>query len=81
MQQEQVKEQRLLGLVLACDALGQEAPADAALTTLIAKYAKEDPYDIASVYAHRGEADPAFAWLDKAVQAADPELSLDHVLH
>ena len=48
---------------------------DAALATLIAKYAKADPYNIASVYAYRGEANLAFIWLDQAVQAADPQLA------
>jgi TolB-like protein/Tfp pilus assembly protein PilF len=74
---QQVKdpEGRLVGVALAYHALGQKAQSDAALKTLIAKYAKGNPYDIATVYAYRGEPDPAFAWLDKAVQAADPSLS------
>ena len=49
-------------------ALGQAAEFDAALTELIEKYQQEWAYDIASVLAYRGEADRAFAWLDKAVQ-------------
>ena len=32
------------------------------------------PYNIAYVYAFRGEADKAFEWLDKAVQYEDPGL-------
>ncbi|MGA7538071.1 MAG: tetratricopeptide repeat protein [Steroidobacteraceae bacterium] len=76
IQKEKVEESRLVGLALAYHRLGQKAPSDAALTTLIAKYAKDNPYDIASVYAYRGEADPAFTWLDKAMQAADANLPL-----
>jgi tetratricopeptide (TPR) repeat protein len=76
MQQEKVEELRLVGLALAYRALGQKVSSDAALAALIAKYAKDNPYDIASVYAYGGEADPAFAWLDKAVLANDASLPL-----
>src|SRR6185312_3194812 len=75
MQQEKVESLRLLGMAQVYHALGKKAPSDAALATLIAKYAKDDPYSIASVYAYRGETDLAFVWLDKAVQAADPQLA------
>ena len=44
------------------------------MAALIAKYEKEAPYNIASVYAYRGEADRAFAWLDKAVEFGDTGL-------
>jgi hypothetical protein len=44
------------------------------LAALIAKYEKEAPYNIASVYAYRGEADKAFAWLEKRLPG--PELVL-----
>ena len=37
-----------------------------------AKYEKDAPYNIAYVYAFRGDADQAFAWLDKAVEYGDP---------
>jgi len=74
MQQEKVEPLRLLGMAQAYHALGKKAASDAALATLIAKYAKADPYNIASAYAYRGEANLAFVWLDKAVQAADPQL-------
>ena len=40
---------------------------DTALAALIAKYEKEDSYNISYVYAFRGDADQAFAWLDKAL--------------
>jgi len=74
MQGETVEELRLVGRALVYHALGKKAPADSALTALIAKYAKDHPYDIASVYAYRGEVDPAFAWLAKAMQADDGNL-------
>ena len=48
---------------------------DAALTELISKHEQHYPVEIASVLAYRGEADRAFAWLDKAVAYGDPGLS------
>lgn len=75
IQQEKVEPLRLLGMAQAYHALGKKAASDAALATLIAKYAKDSPYNIASVYAYRGEADLAFVWLDKAAQAAAPQLA------
>ncbi|OOG53831.1 hypothetical protein B0E47_11510 [Rhodanobacter sp. B05] len=75
MQQEKVESLRLPCVAQAYHALGKKAASDAALATLIAKYAKGAPYGIASVYAYRGEADLAFFWLDKAVQAADPQVA------
>jgi len=57
------------------DALGRKADSDTALAALIAKYEKDAPSNIASVYAYRGEADKAFEWLDKAVEYGDPGVS------
>ena len=68
MQQEPDEAHRLEGLVMAYHALGQAAESDAALTELIEKYEQQWSYFIAAVLAYRGEADRAFAWLDKAVQ-------------
>ncbi len=76
MQQETSEVVRLTGLATTYDALGQRAESDAALGQLIYKYEKDESYSIAEAYAWRGEADEAFAWLDKAVQYADPGLSL-----
>ena len=38
---------------------------------MIAKYARVDAYQIAEVHAWRGEADQAFAWLDRAREQRD----------
>lgn len=75
MQQEKAEVWRMIGLPLAYCALGRKADAHAAFADLIAKNAKEAPYNIAYDYAYCGEADPAFAWLDKAVAWQDPGLS------
>src|SRR4030095_10745733 len=62
---------KMIGLPMAYQALGRKADSDAALAALIAKYEKDAPYNIASVYAFRGEADQACKWLDKAVEYGD----------
>jgi TolB-like protein/Tfp pilus assembly protein PilF len=46
--------------------------ADAALRTLIDKYAGLAPYQIAQVYALRNDAKETFAWLDRAWTLRDP---------
>jgi len=76
MQQESFEVYRLIGLPMAYHALGQVAESDAALSELIEKYERDAAYNIAYVLAFRGEADRAFAWLDKAVAYKDPALSL-----
>jgi TolB-like protein/Tfp pilus assembly protein PilF len=63
---------KMIGLPTVYDALGRKPEADAALAALIAKYEKDAAFNIAYVYALRGDADKAFEWLDKAVQYADP---------
>jgi TolB-like protein/Flp pilus assembly protein TadD len=75
IEQETSENWKMIGLPMAYHALGRKAESDAALAALIAKYDKDAPYNIASVYAFRGETDKAFAWLDKAVAYQDPGLS------
>ena len=66
---------RLVYLPTAYHALGQTAESDAALNELIDTYEREAAYNIAYVFAYRGEADQAFEWLDKAVVYNDPGLT------
>jgi len=76
IEQEKSEVWRLIGLPMAYHALGRKTESDAALATLIAKFEEGGaPYNIAYVYAFRGEADKAFEWLNKAVQYQDPGLS------
>jgi len=75
IEQEKSEVWRLIGLPMAYHALGRKAESDAALATLIAKFEKDSSYNIAYVYAFRGDADKAFEWLDKAVQYQDAGLS------
>ena len=74
IEQETSETCKMIGLPMAYHALGRKADSDAALAALIAKYEKDASYNIAYVYAFRGEADKAFAWLDKAVEYGDPGL-------
>jgi adenylate cyclase len=60
--------------MLAYDALGRKADADAALAISENRYADEDAYEIALVHASRGELDQAFGWFDRAYRQHDSEL-------
>src|SRR6266404_281772 len=66
---------RLQGQALAEHAQGQREKSDAALRELIDKYAQESAYQVAEVYAYRGEVDAAFQWLERAYAQHDPGLS------
>jgi len=72
IEQETSEAWKTFGLPMAYHALGRKADSDSAMAALIAKYEKDAPYNIAYVHAYRGEADKAFAWLDKAVEYGDP---------
>ena len=63
-----------MGQALAHDALGQATESDAALARLIEVSEQLAAYNIAYIYAYRGETDRAFTWLNKAVQYRDPGL-------
>jgi TolB-like protein/Flp pilus assembly protein TadD len=67
---------RAIGTALAYSKLGRKADADSALATLIATEEKEASYNIAYIYAFRGEAEHAFEWLDKSVEYNDGGLSV-----
>lgn len=70
---------RSTSIPLALDALGRKAEAEAALSALITTHGKDAAALIAAIYAQRGDAGRAFAWLDKAVHNQDSYLSLVHV--
>jgi predicted Zn-dependent protease len=60
---------------LAYHALGRKKESDRALAELIAKYHKGSAFQVAEVYAFRGEADAAFTWLERAYEQRDAGLS------
>ncbi|HSA93630.1 MAG TPA: tetratricopeptide repeat protein, partial [Terriglobales bacterium] len=66
---------RLYGQALAYHALGRKKEADAALAEFVAKYHADAAFQIAEVYAFRGEADRAFEWLERAYAQRDGGLS------
>lgn len=65
---------RLQGTALASHAHGRRQEADEALARLITRFESQASYNIAAVYAFRGEADHAFEWLDKSITYQDPGL-------
>ena len=69
--QESYEPFRLIGLPLAYHALGREAEFAAARDSLETQLGPLSPYDVASVLASTGDADGAFAWLDRSVAAED----------
>ena len=74
---------RLQGLALAYHALARKQESDLALAELIAKYRLYTAFQIAEVYAFRGEADAAFTWLERAYEQRDsglPEMKGDPLL-
>jgi len=71
MQVEEFEGYRLIGLIMAHNALGQAQASDEVLAELIDKYERDAAFNIAYVLAYRNEADRAFAWLDKAVEYGD----------
>ena len=75
MEREPEPVYRLQGQALAYHALGRKKEADAALAELIAKYQADGAFQIAEVYAVRGEADRAFEWLERAYAQRDVGLT------
>ena len=65
---------KLTGEVLAYHALGRKQESNAALAVLIAKYHPYAAYQIAQVYAYRGESDKSFEWLERAYDQRDTGL-------
>jgi len=67
--------ERTVGQALAYSALGRKTEADAALQQLIDNYQEQAAYQIAEVYAFRGEMDRAFQWLGTARSHKDAGLA------
>jgi tetratricopeptide (TPR) repeat protein len=66
---------RLAGIAMAEHALSHVKESQQALDELIAKHAQDSAYQIAKVYAWRGEKDKAFEWLERAYHQRDGALS------
>lgn len=71
MEQETEAFFRLQGMAIIQHALGKAGASDAALQELIECCAEGAAYQVAEVYAFRGEIDHAFAWLEQAYDNRD----------
>jgi serine/threonine protein kinase/Flp pilus assembly protein TadD len=76
LQQEPDAFWRLYGLALAYWALDKKKESDSAMIELIQGFQADASYQIAEVYAYRGETDKAFEWLDRAYDLRDGGLAL-----
>lgn len=76
IEQEPSEDSKLFGEVLAYYSLGHFDKSDAALKRLIAMRQKEWAFQIAQLYAYRGESDKAFEWLERAYQQHDNGLTM-----
>jgi adenylate cyclase len=79
IEQEKNGPWKMIGLPMAYHALGRKSDSDAALDALIAKYEKDWSYDIAYVYAYRGEADKAFEWLAREEEGPGSKIVTDNL--
>jgi serine/threonine protein kinase/tetratricopeptide (TPR) repeat protein len=66
---------RRMGVAMVEHASGHDKQSQAALNELIAKNAGNMAYQVADVYAWRGERDKAFEWLERAYQQRDSGLN------
>jgi tetratricopeptide (TPR) repeat protein len=66
---------KLYGIALAYHALGRKKEADDALAAYIDEYQDGWAFQIAVIYAYRGEADKAFEWLERAYDQRDGGLA------
>jgi TolB-like protein/DNA-binding winged helix-turn-helix (wHTH) protein/Tfp pilus assembly protein PilF len=64
--------EKLSGESLAYFAVGRRQDSDGSLNKLIARHQNDGAYQIAEVYAYRGETNRAFEWLDRAYRQHDP---------
>jgi TolB-like protein/tetratricopeptide (TPR) repeat protein len=70
---------RLWGVAMAEHTLGHAPESQQALEELIAKFARSAPYEVADVYAWRGETQKSFEWLEKSHELrADDLVDLKH---
>ena len=75
MKQEKRDLWQRYGFSLVYYALGRQREADATLSELVKNYTDTAAYQIAEVYAYRGEVDRAFEWLERAYTQRDSGLS------
>jgi TolB-like protein/Flp pilus assembly protein TadD len=62
---------RPVAVAMAQQSLGRSADSQATLQELVARWGHNAAYNVAQVYAWRGEPGPAFEWLDRALVQRD----------
>ena len=67
---------RLTALAYVHHLAGRRAESETALRELEAKWAQDSAYQIAAVYAAKGDLDAAFRWLDRAREQRDAGLAM-----
>jgi TolB-like protein/DNA-binding winged helix-turn-helix (wHTH) protein/Flp pilus assembly protein TadD len=83
IEKEPIDWERLTDQALVYHALSRVEDSNAALTELIAKHDADSAYQIAEVYAYRGESDKSFEWLERAYDQRDaglPDIEIDPLL-
>jgi TolB-like protein len=73
-EKEKTEWPRLTVLAMVYWRMQDTAKSDAALSRLIEGYRELDAYQVAQIYAFRGQNDPAFEWLEIAWRQRDPGL-------
>jgi TolB-like protein/Flp pilus assembly protein TadD len=68
------RSRELCGCAIVYDALGRRKEADASLADMEKNHGNEQAYEIARIYANRGNLDQAFKWFDRAYQQRDRDL-------
>jgi TolB-like protein len=74
MEQETTDDGKQAGLAMVYYALGRREESDAALTRLVKERADINAFDIAEVFAFRGQSDEAMHWLERAYVQKDAAL-------
>jgi TolB-like protein/DNA-binding winged helix-turn-helix (wHTH) protein/predicted Zn-dependent protease len=74
IEKEPVDWEKLADRAFVYHALDREQDSNAALADLIAKHDTDSAYQIAQVYAFRGDSDKSFEWLERAYRQRDPGL-------
>ena len=74
MQKEPKGFWRDYSMALSFQAIGDDEKASEALASMIERYSFEAPFQIAELYAQRGDIDRAFEWLERAREDADSGL-------
>jgi TolB-like protein/lipoprotein NlpI len=75
MEQESADVYRLTGTAVVQHVLGDDGASDAALKELIEKWAAQAAYQVAEIYAFRGQINHAFDWLEQAYDERDSGLT------